>query len=28
MDLDEEEPVKFYDDVYFDSDEEEMVTSG
>lgn len=28
MDLDGEEPVKYYDDVYFDSDEEEMVTAG
>lgn len=28
MDLDAEEPVKYYDDVYFDSDEEEMVCQG
>ncbi|KAH3848180.1 hypothetical protein DPMN_090539 [Dreissena polymorpha] len=28
MDLDAEEPVKFYDDVYFDSDEEDMVSQG
>ncbi|XP_052767309.1 E2F-associated phosphoprotein-like isoform X2 [Mya arenaria] len=28
MDLDTEEPVKFYDDVYFDSDEEDMVNTG